>query len=245
MFTWEIVAADLNAVKMQARVRGVDSPRPTPYHHGDLRASLVEGAYQQLRAHGAEGVSLRSVAAAAGVSPSAAYHHFPDKTALLLAVGDRASEEFDASARAAWASVPGDDDAAVIARFEALGEAYIDFAAAEPHLFRHKFGPLVAAAAFGTDGKGEANGEGPQPIDPDGAFGLLLRALHDLAARGLLRGGDAVGADLLAWSTVHGFAVLAMDGWMAPEARPALFAAIHRVFIEGGPPAGPPVSPRP
>ena len=56
------------------------------YHHGDLRASLVEAASKLLEEVGANGLSLRHVAREAGVSHAAPYRHFRDKHALLEAV---------------------------------------------------------------------------------------------------------------------------------------------------------------
>ena len=53
------------------------------YHHGDLRSALVAAAVARVEEVGAEHLSLRAVAAEVGVSPSAAYHHFADKDALL------------------------------------------------------------------------------------------------------------------------------------------------------------------
>lgn len=201
--------------------------RETPYHHGDLRTALVEEAFTRLRQHGVGAVSLRSVATSVGVSPSAAYHHFPDKDALLVAVGERANEEFDRLMAEAWRSVGGDDDDAAVDRFEALGRTYVRFAMTEPHLFRHEFGPLCAAhhAAEVLAEVSALAGPG------DDAFGLLLRALHDLAARGLLRGGDVSGVEVLAWSAVHGFATLAMDGWLPPEAAEPLLDAMRRTIV--------------
>lgn len=62
----------------------VDDQRP--YHHGDLRASLVATATQLLESEGAAALSLRRVAREAGVSHAAPYRHFRDKHELLEAV---------------------------------------------------------------------------------------------------------------------------------------------------------------
>ncbi|MBT5183074.1 MAG: helix-turn-helix transcriptional regulator, partial [Actinobacteria bacterium] len=65
------------------------------YHHGDLSEALIEQAVASVDAVGAEHVSLRAVAAAVGVSPSAAYHHFADKEALMEAVSARGFVQLD------------------------------------------------------------------------------------------------------------------------------------------------------
>ena len=59
------------------------------YHHGALAEAMVEQALTEVRVRGADQVSLRGIAQALEVSPSAAYNHFPDKEGLLQAVGGR------------------------------------------------------------------------------------------------------------------------------------------------------------
>ena len=60
--------------------------RAGQYHHGDLRRALIEQALRTIDAAGAEGLTLRGVGAALGVSRTALYRHFADKEALLAAV---------------------------------------------------------------------------------------------------------------------------------------------------------------
>jgi AcrR family transcriptional regulator len=188
------------------------------YHHGDLRKALLREAYEVLRRDGAEAVSLRAVAGAVGVSPSAAYHHFPDKDALLVAAGDLAAELFDRRMVDAAASVRGDSDRAALKRFIALGRAYIDFAQEEPHLFRHMFGELCAAKSPVTTGGSPA-------------FDALMAALDTLMERGLLRPSARQGLELVAWSCVHGFAVLAAAGLLPAASRDDLLDALCRIVI--------------
>src|SRR5258706_7191492 len=71
--------------------------RKAAYHHGDLRRALIAAARAILEADGLPGLSLRAVARRAGVSQAAPYHHFPDRDALLAALG---AEGFDALDRA-------------------------------------------------------------------------------------------------------------------------------------------------
>ena len=60
-----------------------------PYHHGNLRAGLLEAAEAVLAERGAHGLTLRDVARAAGVSHGAPYHHFASLNELLAAVAER------------------------------------------------------------------------------------------------------------------------------------------------------------
>jgi AcrR family transcriptional regulator len=103
-----------------------------PYHHGDLRAALLDAADTLLDQGGDGAVSLRECARMAGVSPTAAYRHFADKEALLAALAARHFEAFR--------------DALAPAAASARGRAYVRFALARPGRFRLMFGPLLARA---------------------------------------------------------------------------------------------------
>lgn len=209
---------------MVPTTRTTGEARRVAYHHGDLAPALVAQALQMVRANGAESLSLRQVAQAVGVSPSAAYAHFADKVALLRAVAVEGERALDAALSAAVESVPGDDDLAALTRFLHTGEAYIAWATSEPHLFRHTFGPYchyisehpLTMADF-HQMKGESL-----------ALGLVQLGIADLKRRGLLRADETEGLELLLWTSVHGFASLALDGHLPAQAASELFSAILR-----------------
>jgi AcrR family transcriptional regulator len=220
----------LNIVRTIWRiVRGVppplaSHPRTAPYHHGDLAEALVGEALERLRRDGAGQVSLRAVAQAVGVSPSAAYHHFPDKDALLHEVAHRGGDLLDRRVETALGAVEGEGEAALVQRMRAIGEAYIDFAVDEPNLFRHTFGPLCAADAHSAPkhvlvGVTPGEPEDPPAAAPDGdhVYTRLTETLDAMDAAGMLRRRE--GVDLLAWTVVHGLAGLLVDGLLPPEAR--------------------------
>ncbi|MGN6090496.1 MAG: TetR/AcrR family transcriptional regulator [Actinomycetales bacterium] len=212
----------------------------TTYHHGDLREALATEAELAVRARGADALSLRAVATSVGVSPSAAYHHFPDKAALLLEVGQRAETEFDRRMQQAVQDHPGESEAAVLARIDALASAYVSFALDEPHLFRHLFGPLCVMAMRGEAQAGEAAadklaaaaaGDTSAYAANSLAFRLLCEALDEAEERHLLRRGARPGLDLVAWSLVHGFASLAVDGLLPVEASAQLLDTLRRLTL--------------
>src|SRR4051812_18850534 len=68
------------------KIDPVVTATPRAYHHGNLRAALLEGAERTLAA-GAE-LSLRELARAVGVSHAAPRRHFADKQALLDALAE-------------------------------------------------------------------------------------------------------------------------------------------------------------
>jgi len=224
---------------------GVKDLRPR-YHHGALATALLTEAVAQVRARGVDQVSLRGLAQQIGVSPSAAYQHFPDKSALLVAVGEWAFDELAARMRAAMATVALDGDAGAVARFAAIGRAYVGFAAGEPHLFRHMFGgllvqhlPLVPTAAgqagpAGPAGPAEVAGAVADGLpEQDSAHGILLERLAELERRGLLRPGVGVpvALDVLTWSLVHGFSALVIEGYLPLEAGEQLLLLYGRLVL--------------
>ena len=124
------------------------------YHHGHLREALVDAAIALAAESGPSGVVLRAVTRQVGVSPNAAYRHFADRDALLAEVAHRAMRGLvDAMARR-QESVPaeGDPRQRAVDRLEAIGRGYVDFALAQPGLFRVCFAapPEVALAAADT-----------------------------------------------------------------------------------------------
>lgn len=188
------------------------------YHHGALAEAMVDEALREVREVGPDDVSLRRIATTLGVSPSAAYNHFSDKDALLHQVGEWGHEDLDRRMAAATADHAGDSDADAVARFRALGEAYITFAVEDPNLFRLTFGPLC----FMTLDESRASGP----------FQRLSDALDELDARALLRSGARENLDLATWSTVHGMSLLILEGALPAEAAGAVLDSIAQLVLK-------------
>src|SRR4051794_39016754 len=99
------------------------SMRTRRYHHGDLRAALLERAEQTLRDRGAEALSLRELARDLCVSHSAPSRHFRDKRALLDALALTGFARLSAALGEVEASLPFRE------RLTGLARTYVDFAA--------------------------------------------------------------------------------------------------------------------
>jgi len=175
--------------------------RADRYHHGDLRRALLQTAVRTIHSHGVAGLTLRGVGSTLGVSRTALYRHFTDKAALLAAV---AAEGFrtlrDQTARA-W-----EDGGRGLRGFEAMGVAYVRFAISHPSHYRVMFG-----AEMSKVGDAELADEGT------GAFQVLVDALTELQQQDLARRDDTQQMALFVWSTVHGVAMLAIDGRLGQE----------------------------
>lgn len=97
-----------------------------------MREALIKAGLRAVAEDGPEGFSLRGVAARAGVTASAVYRHFKDKDELLAAIAGECAQRLAATVLAAVAEA--EDDA--LARFRAVGIAYVQFAVAHPEHFR-------------------------------------------------------------------------------------------------------------
>ncbi|MGY4399125.1 AcrR family transcriptional regulator [Sphingomonas sp. UYAg733] len=160
------------------------------YHHGDLRSALIDAGLNLLETRTADDLSLREVARAVGVSATAVYRHFPDKSALMAALAAEGLARLASVQHAASEAAGGG-----VAGFGATGAAYVRFALVNPALFRLIFAnPAIHLKLDGHE-------------DDAMAF---LRANAALLAKG--KGGDAQVIALQAWAIAHGLAMLMLDG---------------------------------
>lgn len=200
------------------------------YHHGALREELVRLGLEALEREGAEAMSLRALAEAAGVSKAAPYRHFKDKDHFLGALADEGFRRLYAELDAARqdAARGGEDDG--VGR---MGQAYMSFAVRTPALYRlmsssllcrvpdeslvwaRRSLMLLAETLAGAPG-GEADRSGPEPGVPAGAD------LDETAA---------------AWAYIHGLSLVRIDR-LYPDYLPEpnwerLAQAIPRLASEG------------
>jgi AcrR family transcriptional regulator len=189
------------------------------YHHGNLRAALVEAAVAMVQGSGVEALTLRGVARRAGVSPAAPYRHFADKRALLAAVAEEGFRLLASALHEAGGSTEPRD------RFRARGRAYVGFATRHPSHFRVMFGRELADRS-GYSGLRDAAAA---------AFDALLEGIAEAQRAGVVREGDPRELGLTAWSTMHGLSSLlitgrlqAMFGTDAEELAGRVGANLHR-----------------
>ncbi|MFI6951482.1 TetR/AcrR family transcriptional regulator [Streptomyces sp. NPDC050422] len=167
-----------------------------PYHHGSLPEALVAHAVELLDEGGTEAVTVREVARRAGVSASAPFRHFPDRAALLAAVGEAVAADFGAAQMAAV-------DSADTLPFRALGAAFVHYALAHPHRFA-----LLRRAVFAAD-RTPAMEEGHRALT-DGITDLVIAGQRC----GELRQGDAEMIRIAAQALVYGLSQMFVDNYL-------------------------------
>ena len=168
------------------------------YHHGDLRASLLEAAVEVLGERGVAGLSLRECARRVGVSHAAPYRHFGNKDALLVAI---AGQGFAWLAEAGRKAMDGRSDPQE--RLDAYGVAYVRFAMEHPQHHRLMFASELDASAASAE----------DLVASEDAFELLRATAAELVGKQ----EDATLAAFAFWSLVHGLSMLILDGRVPPE----------------------------
>jgi AcrR family transcriptional regulator len=160
-----------------------------------------------------------------GVVPNASYRHFADRDELLAAVCTAAMRELAARMAAGVGRVRGKhgDAAAARRRLRAIGTAYLEFAREEPGLFATAFALPQRHSYDAQDA-----GQDPMPL------GQLRAALDELVDAGVISRRRRAGIEYPIWSTVHGLAVLTVQGPLrdVPDATRHHLEEVTRAFIE-------------
>jgi len=184
---------------VKQREAGTLTPTRASYHHGDLRRTLLDTALRLIAERGPEGFSLREAAREVGVSPAAAYRHFADKPELFAALAAEGHGLLASAMEKAAARVDAPEPRArAVATLVAIGRTYVDFAVKNPSFFRVMFGSHMQE-------------EGYRPAcAPSGrdAYQILAATLDGLVAAGAVPAERRPGAEIAAWSAVHGFSTL-------------------------------------
>src|SRR3954452_4581179 len=192
------------AAKAVASRRSAAKGKPAEearYHHGALHEALLKAAQKVLERDGLPGLTLRAVAREAGVSHAAPTHHFGDLTGLVSELAAIGFRQFNA-AMAAAASGPSPLDKAM-----ARAKAYVAYARAHPGMyglmFRTERLDMTRASLHEAASASFA-----------GLAGAIGASRHEqISAEALSL--DQAAAIARAWSLVHGFTMLLLDGRLA------------------------------
>jgi AcrR family transcriptional regulator len=161
------------------------------YHHGDLRNTLIRAGLEILERDGLDGLSLRKVAARAGVSHAAPAHHFGNRDGLFVAIaalGFDRFREYMLEDRYVTGTTPRD-------QLIGISRGYLRFSREQPALFRLNF-------SF----EYQSHPDGELQLASERAYHLLVDvcALFQPDPR-----GPGVN-ELKVWAVVHGYATLSM-----------------------------------
>lgn len=167
----------------------------TPAEPTDTRERLIEAAIEIAQEEGVLAVGLREVARRAGVTHSAPYRHFSDRRDLIVAAAERGFHELFAYVVDRQRETSDDP----LERFWELGVAYFMFATTRPGLFRLMFSREASRA------------EQLRPAE-GAVFSMCVGAIGAAQGAGFVMHGDVQKMALVAWSSMHGLAMLHLDG---------------------------------
>jgi AcrR family transcriptional regulator len=170
-----------------------------PYHHGALRDALLEAAERVLERDGLAGLTLRAVAREAGVSHAAPTHHFGDLTGLVSELAAIGFRQFNAAMAAAGAGHGPRND-----RGMARAKAYVAYAQAHPGMYGLMF------RTERLDYSRPSLHEAAEASFAGLAGAVAARRQETISEDALTL--DQAAAIVRAWSLVHGFTTLLLDG---------------------------------
>ncbi len=184
-----------------------------------LRDKVIKAAVAYIAESGPEGLSFRQIAADAGVSHQAPYHHFGDRGAVFTEI---AREGFEKFTEVMSAPARRGEDPVLAVR---LCERYVDFAINEKGYFRVMFRGDLCQMDQSPETQKAA----------DDAFDTLLTAVQQIL-------GDSASVDEIRvqatamWSVAHGLATLLVDGPLeqklgkVSDRRTMVRAVAHRII---------------
>lgn len=174
------------------------------YHHENLREELIENGLKILDAEGYDGLSLRKVAKACGVSHTAPYRHFKDKEELIAAIAAKVLHQFNESLKAAITKYPDD----VRSQVNEMGCAYVRFFVENPAYLRLLFFSDVGRQIDEKLANGDETLEKPESTFYD----VLNRYAAENSATDPADALERKALALGAWGLVHGITVLLVHG---------------------------------
>ena len=168
------------------------------YHHGNLRAALLAEAVAMIDEGGTSSVTMRAIGRRLGVSRSAPYRHFADKSALLVAVAAAGFDRLRERLEAVGAGAPD----AAIERLPHVGEVYVRFALENPGHYRLMYGKEAISREDLPELREVANA----------LFDQLVHIFQSYQRSGTIERQDPRLQAYVAWGAVHGLASLLIEG---------------------------------
>jgi AcrR family transcriptional regulator len=171
------------------------------YHHGDLKNALILAAIDILAEEGVHSLSLRKVAARAGVSHAAPYAHFSDKQALIAAVSTEGYSLLFAKVREARDLYPMDP----LRQLVEGAWAYVSFALTDPAHFKITLSGVV-----------EKERDYPALVEATAnGFKTVVEIVEACQETGILKPSPPDIMTVSIWGTIHGLVTLVLEGQLS------------------------------
>lgn len=190
--------------------------KKTDYHHGNLKDEFLQIAFDFIKDEDIDNLTLKILSDKTGTSRSAIYRHFKNKDALIETMILQGFERFDETLSPTLL----DTTQSLVDRFYKSGKILIDFAIANPNLYRLLFGKKYA----------HIREEIASIKDEDcSGFGALKKAIEEGQNSGILKKEDSYQQAIVIWASLHGLASLMIDGFMDVE---SLYGELYDKMFE-------------
>lgn len=193
-------------------------PHRKPYHHGNLKAALIEKALEIIKEEGVAALSLRKAARRVGVSHAAPAHHFGDLSGLLGAVSRKGFElllqKMDNVEKEIFSSDP-------MGLLKRVCLSYINFALEHTCYFKVMYNSRLT-----EDAARRELDQGNQKV-----YRRLANCVMKCQKSGSIKAGNPMHMGIFVWTSIHGYATLAVDGQMRPDDTQPMDSDIKAVII--------------
>jgi AcrR family transcriptional regulator len=180
----------------------------------DVERELVSAAEAVLVRDGPGGVTVRAVAAEAGIAPMGVYNRLGGKEGLVDALLIRGFDRLRATVEAG-------NEPDMLERLRACALRYREFALANRHFYAIMFEDAIPREHYSAEVAEHATA----------AFGALVRKVGDAAAAGRIAADDPVDVAQQVWSAVHGAVALELKGLvLTPDAEATYRAAVETML---------------
>jgi AcrR family transcriptional regulator len=191
------------------------------YHHGNLKEEFLRIAFEFIQTEDIDKLTLKILSDKTNTSRSAIYRHFENKDALIAMMIEKGFELFDD----AVAPVLLDKDKPLIDRFYLSGKNYIDFAKAQPNLYRLIFGYKYSHIREDIISIKHDNCQG---------FHALKAAIEEGQQSGIIKKENAYNQAIIVWSSLHGLASLFISCFRdVSELDKTLYDALFQTLLAG------------
>ena len=182
----------------------------------EVERELLSAAEAVLVRDGPGGLTVRAVAAEAGIAPMGVYNRLGGKDGLVDALLIKGFDRLRAALDSA-------DDPDVRTRLRDGGLRYREFALANPHFYAIMFEEAIPREHESAEVEEHARA----------CFGALVRAVEMASAAGVIAAPNPFEAAQQIWSAVHGAVALELKGLVLTEDPAATYGAFLDTVIRG------------
>jgi AcrR family transcriptional regulator len=193
-----------------------ESGRRSRTPSAEVERELLSAAEAVLVRDGPGGLTVRAVAAEAGIAPMGVYNRLGGKDGLVDALLIRGFDRLRAA-------IESPDDPDMRTRLRASGLRYREFALANPYFYAIMFEDAIPREHESAEVEEHARA----------CFGALVRAVEMASAAGVIAAPDPLEAAQQIWSAVHGAVALELKGLVLTEDPAATYGAFLDTMIRG------------